>query len=492
MAKDVNIHVKAKGTQQTKQQLDGVGKSTEGVGKGVDKLSGSTEKARGFFSRFTSGLMGWAAKLGSVAAIIAGVTRAINIQGEALKEHARIAEEQQKKLLSLQAMGEFYKERPQLRKEVAAYAEFGRRPFTEVAEAWYVLRSQAARMTPQQRRGILRESLELGRMYREAPLADLINMFTLYAKATQAQDLNQVQNVLLQTITEAGGGMADVSKLMPTFLGPGMAGGLTGPEAAGLWAYATTLPEAGGPQRATTALRNVLLALQGKGTPEAQKMLKGFGVRPGMGFFEQMGILTTQQQVGRFGLSQAELLAGREGASMLLGLLREPQAMRETIANIVAAGAGRRDITRETLAGLMGTDEIARLEEESAYLDVAIENLKGRDVKAQRWNVYLKEYKRRMLAEGRPETFIKWQLWKYRKIAELGLPPEVAEDWMQPYGEYTEPPEFGYPLPEIKPPGPETLGPVSIHYHHDMYYLPTAGSAADRGIGTRTGPLDLA
>ncbi len=32
MGKDVNIHVKAKGTQQTKQQLDSVGKSTEQMG----------------------------------------------------------------------------------------------------------------------------------------------------------------------------------------------------------------------------------------------------------------------------------------------------------------------------------------------------------------------------------------------------------------------------------------------------------------------------
>ena len=427
MAKDVNIHVKAKGTEQTKQKLDGVGKSTERVGKGVDKLSGSASKARGLFSRFTSGLTGWATKLIGITAIIAGVTKAINVQKQALQEHARIAEEQQKKLLKLQAMGEFYAERPQLRKEVAAQAEFGRRPFAEVAEAWYVLRSQAGRMTPQQRRGVLKESLELGRMYPEAPLTSLVNMFTLYAKATRAQDLNQVQNVLLQTITEAGGGMADVSTLMPTFLGPGMGGGLTGPEAAGLWAYATTLPEAGGPQRATTALRNVLLALQGKGTPEAQKMLRQFGVRPGMGFFEQMGTLTTQQQAGRFGLPQAELLAGREGAAMLLGLLREPQAMKETIANIVAAGAGRRDITAETLRGLMGADEVARMEEEGRRLDISIENIKGRDTGALRWNVFLKEHEMAMREAGFSEARIALELWDAQLYGAVGVSAESYE-----------------------------------------------------------------
>ena len=39
MAKNVNIHVKAKGTQQTKQQLDGVGKSTEQMGSKTSRAA---------------------------------------------------------------------------------------------------------------------------------------------------------------------------------------------------------------------------------------------------------------------------------------------------------------------------------------------------------------------------------------------------------------------------------------------------------------------
>ncbi|MHC4398033.1 MAG: phage tail tape measure protein, partial [Planctomycetota bacterium] len=426
-------------TQQTKQQLDSVGKSTEGVGQkaakgaaGVDKLSGSASKAKSSFGSFFSGLMKWAAGLIGITAAIAAVTKAINIQKEALKEHARIAEEQQKKLLKLQAMGEFYKERPQLRKEVAALAEFGVKPTvkptTEVIEAYYTLRSQAGRMTRKQRMGILRESLELGRMYPEAPLTDLVNMFTLYAKATRAQDINQVQNVLLQTITEAGAGMAPVSRYMPMFLGTAMTGGLTGAQAAGLWAYATTLPEAGGPEKATTALRNVLLTLQGKGgPPEAQKMLKRFGVKPGMGFFEQMNILAAQRQAGKFGLPEAELLAQREGASMLLGLLAQPEAMRQTIANVVAAGAGGRDITAETLRGLMAADEFARLEEKIRQDKIAIENIKGGDIKPLRWKAFMTAEERKMREAGMPDYRIRWQLWNLWLTREaVGESMEVA------------------------------------------------------------------
>jgi len=421
MAKDINIHLKTRGTQQTKRELDHVGDSTKKVGHAVEKGGKSAETAGFSFGRFAKKIVAWGAGFFGIAATIRGITKALEINAQAMEEHANIAEKHQKKLLALQAMGDFYKERPQLRKEVAAKAEFGRRPFEEVAEAWYTLRSQAGRMTPKQREGILNESLELGRMYPEAPLTDLINMFTLYAKATRSQDLNQAQNVLLQTITEAGGSMGAVSKFMPQFLGPAMAGGLTGPEAAGLWAHATTLPEAGGIEKASTALRNVLLILQGKGeTPEATKMLQGFGITPEMGFFEQMEILAAEQQAGKFGLPQALLLAGREGAPMLTGLLKDPKMMRETIEKVVQAGASQRDIAAETLKGLMGTDEIARLEEEGRQLTIAIDNLKAQDTESLRWRVHLKHLEKDMRLKGLSEVQIHMRLWGERQKRNLG------------------------------------------------------------------------
>ena len=470
MAKDVNIHVKAKGTQQTKQQLDGVGKSTEGVGDkakkgadGVDKLSGSASKAHGLFSRFTSGLIGWATKLIGITAIIAGITKAINIQKQALEEHARIAEEQQKKLLSLQYLGEFFKERPQLRKEVAAYAEFGRRPFTEVAEAWYNLRSKAARLSPQQRGAIMREALELGRTQPEAPLQTIVDMFSLYAKQTGAADINRVQNIIQQTITEAGGGAADVAKYMPMFLPVGMAGGLTGPQAAGLWSYVTT--QMAEPSMATTGLRAVFMALQGRGTPESQKMLQQLGITPQMGFFQKIQALSAQQRAGGFGLGRAELLAGREGAPVLLSMLARPGEMMETISNVVGAGRGRRDITRDMITQLMSADEVARLEEESRRLDITLENIKGRDVRAQRWTVYLKDYENRLREAGLSEYRIAYSLWWARQFAGFGAEPGTGEFFYRPEGVAESPNE--------------------IHIHNDTIYNPTVGSKERMG-GPRT------
>ena len=80
--------------------------------------------------------------------------------------------------------------------------------------------------------------------------------------------------------------------------------------------------------------------------------------------------------------------------------------MKETMANIVAVGVGRRDITRDMITRLMGADEVARLEEEGRRLDITIENIKGRDARALKWNIYLKQYETYMREAGYPEVFI--------------------------------------------------------------------------------------
>jgi len=38
MAKNINIHIKTRGAEQTKQQLQGVGKSAEKVGDSTEKM----------------------------------------------------------------------------------------------------------------------------------------------------------------------------------------------------------------------------------------------------------------------------------------------------------------------------------------------------------------------------------------------------------------------------------------------------------------------
>jgi len=428
--KDVNIHVKAPGARQARQHLDGVAGSAKGVGDavhtsgtkgadGMDKLGRSTKSTGGIFRRLTSSVTGWVAGLASLAAAIRFVTSAINDQMEAIKEHARIAAEQQKELTRLQFLGGFFKEHPEARKEVAAYAELGRRPFEEVADAWYNLRSKGGALTADQRASIMKEALELGRTDPKAPLNTLVDMFSLFAKQTGEADANRIQNVLLQTITEAGGGTGDVAKYMPQFLPIGISGGLSGAQSAGLWAYVTT--QLAEPSIATTGLKATFMGLQGRGSPESQKLLASLGISPGMGFFEKINLLSAAGRTGRFGLSQAEQLAGREGAAVLLSMLKDPQAMMRTIGAVTGADTGAADLTGDMIKQLMTADEFARAEEDLRQLEVMIENVKGSDIDALRWQTIYKKYEYLMRKKGRPEWYIQKQLWMMKHLSGVGL-----------------------------------------------------------------------
>ncbi len=436
--KEVNIHVRAKDADTTKRDIDGVGASTENLGKkteqagnkteqagkrgaeGTDALTKSTEKSKGAFGSFMTKIGGWVMALVGFGAAIKIVTGIINANKRALNEHADVAVAQQQKLLRLQFLGDLFKERPELRKEVAAYAEFGRRPPEEVADAWYNLRSKGGALSQQQRDSIMREALEMGRTDLDMPLNTLIDMFTLYAKKTGVEDANRIQNVLRQTITEAGGGGADVAAYMTQFLPLGIATGMTGAESAGLWAYATT--EEGSAERATTQLAAVFRGLMGKGTPEGKKILKKAGVREGMDFFEQLDLL------GKEGLSYAEAgqIGEAAGAAMLLSLIQNRGAMMEAIEKIVAVDRGDIDLTKTKIQEVMGGDEVARLEEDIRGLDIQIRNAKGADVNALRWRKKLREREMSMRRAGKSEYAIGVDRWGYEQGAGAGY----SVDWL--------------------------------------------------------------
>ncbi len=483
MAKDINIHIKTPGAKQAKQQLEGVGRASKQVGDktshgarkgadGMDKLSQSATSTEGRFSKLTRGLTTWVTGLLGITVIIAGVTKAIRVQGEALKEHAEIAAEQQKKLLALQAMGTFFEEHPEARKEVAAYAEFGRRPFEEVAGAWYALESKGAGLTKEQKAGIMREALELGRMEPESDLKSIVDVFSIYAKETRQKDINQVQNVIRQTLSQAGAELSQMGQYLPRFLSLGIAGGLTGAETAGLWAFATT--RAPTPESATVGIRNIFAALQGKGTPESQKLLQGLGITPEMNIFQQLSALSAAQRGGRFGVPEAEVIAGRENIAVLLSMLTEPTAMMQTVRQVTGVARPDIDITGEKLKQIMGADKFARLEERGRQLDVEIQNIKGQNIKALEWDVYLKQYEKEMREAGTSEYIIEYQLWKFRQAAGFGAEP--GPQWlMEPSGGIA--PEFSRPFSEFpEAPLAEPGGGIVVHYHNDTIYNPRAGS----------------
>lgn len=421
--RDYNIHVKTPGIEQSRAQLEQLKDTVQGLTNKVDE--GNKKQADGYTNAEAKGasffgkLTGWAMSYLGISTAINAVTKAIEANSRAMEENARIIESQQQSLLRLQFLGDYYKERPELRKEVAAYAEMGRRQPEEVADAMYSLRSKASKLTETQQRDILVQALETGRTDPAMPLNTLIDMYTLYSKLTGATDANRTQNVLQRTIEQAGGTGADVANYMPQFLPLGLSGGLTGAESAGLWAYATT--QTASPAIATTGLRATFMGLQGKGSPEGQKLLTKLGIDPAMPFRQKIQILAKQYASGQLSLADAEQIAGREGASIMLSLAQNPAAMEATIGSVVAADTGNMDITRDMITGLMGTDEIARMEENIRLLNVSEKNLKAQDVDSLKSKQLRDAMKYALRKKGAPEWFISYSDWLSGNIAGTGV-----------------------------------------------------------------------
>ncbi|MGH2271394.1 phage tail tape measure protein [Anaerohalosphaeraceae bacterium U12dextr] len=420
MPNDINIPVNLPGAKEAETDLQkltaAIKELTEQTKKSAQAnaaMDASSESSKAKTDGLIASIAKWTMSLLGIQKIINEVTRAIQLQSQAMEENARIAESQQNSILRLQLMGDYYTQRPELRAEVQALAEFGRRPFEEVAGAYYNLRSNAGNLTNAQQSAIMREALQMGRTDPSFPLDTLINMFTLYAKQTGSTDMNRVQNVLAKTIEAAGGTGADVANYMPQFLPIGMSGGLSGAEAAGLWSYVTT--QTASPAIATTGLRATFLGLQGKGTPESAKLLAKYGVTEGMSFQQKIQTLADAYQSGTLDLAAAERIAGREGASIMLSMLRNPAAMMSTMSAVTAADRSDIDLTGQSIQGLMDKDETARREENIRLLNIQLANQRANDPEALR----LIELKLKSELAARQSGASEYGIWAQKKALDL-------------------------------------------------------------------------
>jgi hypothetical protein len=468
--KDVNIHVRARETEESKRKIEGVAQSTKEMGEKTEEAgrrsAAGMEKALATVAKYAATMVG-------VQKLLSEFTRALEENARAMDENAAAAEKHQKSLLRLQFLGGFFQERPELRQEVGALAEFGRRPYEEVANAWYNLRSKGAALSQGQQDSILREALEMGRTDPDLPLDTLVDMFALYAKKSGEPDANRIQNVLQETITQAGGSGADVAKYMPQFLPIGMAGGLTAAESAGLWSYATTL--LGEASVATTGLKATFLGLEGKGSPEGQKLLKKLKITPEMDFFSKLDVLGRARAGGKFGLASAEQLVGREGASILLDMLKDPGAVRSTVGAVTAMDRGDIDLTRTRIEELVGSDEVARMEEDNRQLAVRIENLKAADRESLTWKNAELQREAAMREKGYAPYAISLVKRRDRHAKGLGFTPDQT-------GEL--PPDIGAGFsvgPYRRQLGGEDAGATIVNYNFDnsTHLRPVAGTRDD-------------
>jgi hypothetical protein len=495
--KDVNIHVRALEAEEAKRKIEGVAQSTEQMG---DKTEEAGKKGARGMAAGAEKLAAYAAGAVSATAVLGLLTGAIRANSAAMTENAEIAEGQQQRLLRLQFLGDFLKEHPEARQEIAAYAEYGRRSPAEVSDAWYNLRSKGGFLDDTAQRGVLMEALELGRTDIDVSLDTMVDMFVLYMKKTGERDANKAQNVIKQTITEAGGGAQDVANQMTKFLPLGIAGKMTGAQAAGLWAYATT--ELGNPAEATTALSNVYEGLEGAWTPDRQKMLERLGVRRDMPFMGKLEALSKQDLT----VEQLGTIAGA-GGPMLASMTKNIGDLKRAMAAVEAADRADIDLTRQQIEEVFGSDEIARIEEDNRRLRVEIENLRAGDVEALRWSN--KELVREVAMRRRGDAPYTIALQKKRDRLVKGIggsaseepdvPPDLwfgrsAEEEEKAFREgletvEAEPPELGPSVEPTTVTAPLLGGPVhvdrSIHYDYSHHYQPVAGNREDRGIGPR-------
>ncbi len=496
MAKDqdINFRIKAEGTEQTQQEMDRMTQSMGGFGdaaekagddaqrasRGTDKLADSTGKSASLFDKATDGLASYAAGMLTVTAGLALANKLIREQIKEFEKATEAAGKHQKAMLALQFLGDYYKEKPELRKEIAEMAEYGRRPFEEVAVAAYNLRSKNAAMTEPQRMGIMMEALEMGRTDPSLPLDALVDMFSLYAKQSGVADANRIQNVLQQTIAEAGGSAADVATYMPRFLPIGMAGGLKASEAAGLWAYATT--QEAEASIATTGLRAIMMGLEGKGTPEGAKLLEQMGITQDMGFFKKLDVLASQD----IDLPTAELLFQREGAAMGLNILKDPSALMRAVRNVTAVDRGDIDLTRDKLEELLKQDNIARQEENKRLMEVAHDNLDASDENALDVDTMIDVHDYLLRKQGVSPFMRSIVRGVARTEAAFG---RSAEDIFNTNPETLRSLQEQGLIPEefiLPPHEPTSQGPVIINNHYDMS---RTIQTKDPGSTPRTGEL---
>jgi hypothetical protein len=426
-----------KGVEEARRELDKLSEAHEKYGIGVEQtneqVKESSEQAAEGTAKQSEGmgqLALQAAKYvaGMIAAkkIVQEVTQAINEQSEAMKANAEVANRQQNSLLRLQFLGDFFEKHPNARAEVAAISEQARRPFEEVAGAWYNLSSKAGEMTEAQQKGILREAAETARQDPSVPMDTIIDMFAAYVKETRETDINRVQNVLFQTIEDAGGEAADTATFMPRFMGIGMKGGLSAPESAGLWAWATT--READPSVATTGIRGVMMSLQGDITPEGKRAMKKIGLRPGMTFDEQLDALALASASGKLTLPVAQQIAGERGANMLMMLAGDTANARRIMGNVADVNRPDIDLTREKIETVFGRDEIARMEENQRLLDNAIENLRGSDTRSMGVAEKRKALEYGLRKQETPEWAVQTVLKIYDVTSALGKDWQLRED----------------------------------------------------------------
>ena len=382
---DIDMRAGVSGVEKSKRDLRSLEGSTRKVGKTTkksqDEAAASTKKHEGALTKLTASMKGFVLGFFGVTAAIGLISRSIRKELSNLGKAADEAGQRFASVRELLSLGDFAKQHPDVFKEIEALQQQARLPgvsgVAEVAAAYTSIVSKTPNLADTKRMGILREAAQSKRLAPGSSLQTITDLMVFLSKTAPEKTPNQLQNIVLQGLTEAGATLQQTAGQLPNLLGIGQAAGLSVEDTFALFATATSVfPE---PSRATTGLRMMLSRLQGKNlTPEGEAIKRGLGLQPGQGVFEQLGTLNTAFNQGQLGISQLQQLFGEEAGPLASVLIPQLSSVLSARQRIGAVGVGARDLTADKLGDVFVPGSVMALEENVRLAETKRDEIQNR------------------------------------------------------------------------------------------------------------------
>jgi hypothetical protein len=402
------------------------GGAAGGAAVEVDKLEKSSGFLRTGFDSLVSTVRGLVGGLVGVGGLIA-VWRANREEMEANVRVIRELAEAQRDFLFLSS-GNTAEELDAIKDAAEIVGGKGSRAL--LTRTFTQLKSQTADLSEEERLGLFQQLIETSLTTSTSP-TDLVE---LYSKGIRYEpDPQRLQNIIAQTIRDnPESSPAVVGRLLPQLLPVGSAAGLTAAESAGAFSFAAGA--AGSPEQGATGLRNIILALRGRGTPESREILERVGAGPDLNFFGQLSALGSAFDSGQLNLPDLESIGGRENTALLSALLRGRGDLNANVRRAVSASTGE-DITRVTLERTLDEFATQNIELLTRQAEARVESMRLEDTDAQRAALGRLLFEEALRRNNALSPYRRgFQLIGYDVLTGFGLSPENAVGAIEPTG----------------------------------------------------------
>jgi hypothetical protein len=505
MAKDVNIHVKTTGADQTKQELKGVGRSAQEVGNDVQVMG---EKSQTGSHRFVDGIqkiigpLGFMAVLGIVGKVAAGISSFFDTLKKRCDEAVQKLSEVRASFADLfEAMNAIDEksrmqrsiEAAELLKETRVPQNLGIPVITEYTRQFRPA-VERGQITEQQYQEGLRGMLGYAARHGGETTPELITLMGGLGMVTPQQ-----QGALRRQITELSGktGLTDkdiiemFGRAMPTIKAMGWS-----PEQA---LSTIGVVAAGEISRAKLALPAA--TLEALMTPQVTELQEKYGISQGIArdpraLFAQIA-LKSQKMDRQAMLDMLQDIYG-SAAPGIYKLITSPQ---QDIAKALAAAGGPAGVAAETAEEAKSRETLERLQAQTNALILLdtlnrtnkeiYESIIRRIGSSKREEYRLKQPIRQWIREQiikveeeEKETAAMRAWWESLSREEQNRILEEKKSVIKAWE--SMPPQQRYePLNRLEAPQPQPNITYHNEYHHDIIYNPFAGTASDREIGPR-------